>query len=237
MHHEFLDKYRDRVSPWSGRSVMFRLGWALLFVIITATIPAGRVIPLSVMIALLALTAVPASLPAGFFLSRSFGLSIPAWLIALPMAFFQPRGGEWFAFMAARAWCAVGMMTVLISTTSFPEILNTLRRLRCPELLLSLLGFTYRYIFLLVDESDRLQLTYRARAAAAPAKLRRRALAGIAATLFARSLERSDRIYDAMLARGFDGSYPGIPAAGMTNAEGVALVVFLLITIGVRFIA
>jgi cobalt/nickel transport system permease protein len=237
MHHDFLDKYRDRVSAWSCRSVMFRLGWSFLFVIITATIPAGRMIPLLVMIALLALTVVPAKLPAGFFLSRSFGLSIPAWLIALPMALFQPRGGEWFAFMTAKAWCAVGMMTVLISTTSFPEILNTLRRLRCPELLLSLLGFTYRYIFLLADESERLQMTYRARATAAPAILKRRALAGIAAPLFARSLERSDRIYDAMLARGFDGRYPGMPAAGMTVAEGATLLVFFLITIGARFIA
>ncbi|MDI6739862.1 MAG: energy-coupling factor transporter transmembrane component T [Candidatus Edwardsbacteria bacterium] len=236
MHHDFLDKYRDRVSPWSECSVMFRLCWSLLFVIATATIPAGRLISLLVMITLLALSAASARLPFGFFLSRSLGLSIPAWLIALPMALFQPRGGAWLLFMAAKAWCAVGMMTVLISTTSFPEILNTLRRLRCPELLLSLLGFTYRYIFLLVDESERLHMTYKARVAAAPNALKRRALSGIAGTLFARSLERSDRIYDAMLARGFDGRYPGIPAARITVVEGMILTALLLITIGARFI-
>jgi cobalt/nickel transport system permease protein len=234
MHHDFLDKYRERQSHWSARSVMFRLVWAVLFVILTATIPAGETTPLAVLIGLLATTALASQLPFGFLIVRSLLLSLPAWLIALPMAFYQPQGAQWYAFMAIKSWGAVTMMTILITTTPFPGMLNTLRRMRCPELLLSLLGFTYRYIFLLTDESERLQLTFRARAAAAPAVYQRRALAGIAASLFTRSLERSERIYDAMLARGFDGSYPGIPAAEMTVGECIMLLMLSIIAIGAR---
>jgi cobalt/nickel transport system permease protein len=56
----------------------------------------------------------------------------------------------------------------------------------------------------------------------------------MAGSLFLRSLERSDRIYNAMLARGYDGEtrslpHPGITAAGwMVLGAGLALLGALL---------
>ena len=236
MHHDFLDKYRDVPSLWAVRSPQFRLLWALVYVIATATLQVGWWAALALMASVLGITVILSRLPVGFAAVRTGLLSLPAVLIALPMAWFQADKVGWLGFIVAKALLAVGMMVTLISTTSFPEIINALRRARCPELLLSLLAFTYRYIFLLVEQSERLQMTYRCRVAGASPALKRRALGNIAATLFTRSLERSNRIYDAMLARGFNGTFPGLPSRRLTLIETVVLALLLLTSIGVRLL-
>ena len=56
----------------------------------------------------------------------------------------------------------------------------------------------------------------------------------MAGSLFLRSLERSDRIYNAMLARGYDGEIRSIPAPALrpsdwlTLAGGAVLLAMLL---------
>ncbi len=213
---------------------MFRLAWALSATVAAAVVPVGGTIPMAASLAVLLASLAAARLPVPFFLARSAAVTVPAWLVALPMAALRPSGGWWLLFMATKAWCAVGMMTVLVTTTPFPELLNVLRRWRCPEQLLPLLGFTYRYIFLLADESERLQMAFRSRASFAPAAVRRKALAGISGTLLARSLVRSERVYDAMLARGYEGFHPGFPARWMSLAEAALLALLVAALIGAR---
>lgn len=215
---------------------MFRLAWTLAATVAAAVVPVGRTPLLMTSLAVLLATVAAARLPVLFFLARSTAVTLPAWMVALPMAAMQPSGGWWLLFVAVKAWCAVGMMTVLVTTTPFPELLDVLRRWRCPEQLLPLLGFTYRFIFLLADESERLQMAYRSRASAAPAHIKRQALAGIAGTLMARSLARSDRVYDAMLARGYEGVHPGLAARLMNAGEAALLAFLLLVLIGARFV-
>ena len=53
----------------------------------------------------------------------------------------------------------------------------------------------------------------------------------MAGSLFLRSLERSDRIYNAMLARGYDGEARGLPAPPI-GASGWILLVFGLALLG-----
>jgi cobalt/nickel transport system permease protein len=71
----------------------------------------------------------------------------------------------------------------------------------------------YRYLFVLVDEVTRLLRARAARSAQLPGRKGGRTLAwragvagGMAGQLFIRSLERSDRVYQAMLARGYQGT-------------------------------
>jgi cobalt/nickel transport system permease protein len=67
---------------------------------------------------------------------------------------------------------------------------------------------TYRYIFLSIDELLRM---LRAREARTFGKLGARRsvklVAGVISTSISRSYERGERVYQAMLARGFDGSF------------------------------
>ncbi len=103
---------------------------------------------------------------------------------------------------------------MLTAATSFPDLLHAFRHLRIPKTLVAIIAFMYRYLFVLADETSRL-LRARASRSAAPAQgkaggsilWRARVTGGLAGQLLLRSLERSDRVYNAMLARGFNGEF------------------------------
>ena len=87
-----------------------------------------------------------------------------------------------------------------------------LNHLRIPTIITVIISFLYRYLFVLADEVLRLLRARQARSAAAPDKspggsvMWRARIAGhMAGQLFLRSYERSDRIYNAMLSRGYKG--------------------------------
>ena len=69
------------------------------------------------------------------------------------------------------------------------------------------ISFMYRYLFVLVDEAMRLQTARDARSVGAGRTLfwRAKVLGGMIGCLFIRSYERSERIYAAMLSRGYAG--------------------------------
>lgn len=99
----------------------------------------------------------------------------------------------------------LSVMTILLLTwtTPFHEILQELRRLKLPGIMLTTLALMYRYLPVLVGETRRMQ---RARACRTFSDNRRaawRELAVIIGQLFVRSAERAERIYLAMCARGW----------------------------------
>ena len=104
------------------------------------------------------------------------------------------------------------MAILLVATTRFPDIVHALEHLHVPSILTTIIAFLYRYLFVLADEVFRLLRAREARSAAAPDSRSggsvawRAGVAGsMAGQLFLRSYERSDRVYNAMLARGYTG--------------------------------
>jgi cobalt/nickel transport system permease protein len=94
-------------------------------------------------------------------------------------------------------------MVLLSNTTPFADLLRVLKAWRMPALLVTTLSLMYRYLFVLVDEAQRMQ---RARASRTFTPKRRRAwrtMATVISQLFIRSSERAERIYAAMCARGW----------------------------------
>ena len=106
---------------------------------------------------------------------------------------------------------SVTAAALLTATTPFPEVIRALRSVGVPAVLVSIVAFMYRYVFVLVDEAQRLLRARAARSAGVGAGTggtvawRARVTGGMAGSLFIRSYERSERIYDAMVARGYDG--------------------------------
>ena len=83
------------------------------------------------------------------------------------------------------------------------HLLALLRRLRVPAIFITTLALMYRYMHVLVEESQRMR---RARASRTFTASRRAAWVGAAATLghlFVRTGDRADRVYHAMCARGW----------------------------------
>ena len=83
-----------------------------------------------------------------------------------------------------------------------------------PRLLTLIAAFMYRYLFVIVDEARRMRAALAARALPAAARSgSRRALGRLATSLFLRSYARGERVYLAMLARGYRGAMPRLGAA------------------------
>jgi cobalt/nickel transport system permease protein len=56
-------------------------------------------------------------------------------------------------------------------------------------------------------------------------------------SLFLRSIERSERIYDAMVARGYDGEVRSLRPSVLRTGDLAIGIVFLLVIIGVQVLA
>jgi cobalt/nickel transport system permease protein len=123
------------------------------------------------------------------------------------------EGSVRFASILIKSWVSVQMAILLTSTTAFPDLLWGMRALRLPPVLVAIVSFMYRYLFVLADEALRLRRARAARAGAGPAgrrpggslAWRGRVAGGMVGNLTLRAFERSERIHAAMVARGFQG--------------------------------
>ncbi|MEA3351483.1 MAG: cobalt ECF transporter T component CbiQ [Chloroflexota bacterium] len=116
-----------------------------------------------------------------------------------------------FFSILIRSWVSVQMAIVLTASTPFPDLIHALRHLRVPSILVAIISFMYRYIFVLSDEAMRLIRAREARSArlrggsknGGTIKWRAKVAGNMAGQLFLRSYERSERVYNAMLSRGY----------------------------------
>jgi len=135
-----------------------------------------------------------------------------------------------FALVAVKATIGAASAVLLGATTSFPDILHGLERLRAPRLLTVIAGFMYRYVFVIVDEARRMRSALAARAYRPRHLGQVAALGRLVTALFLRSYERGERVYLAMLARGFGGSMPrlGVLAFGRADTAFLAALTLLV---------
>ena len=120
---------------------------------------------------------------------------------------------------------------LLIATTSFPGVCHALRRLGLPSLFVSQLLFLYRYIFVLMEEAMRItrardMRSFGTRGAGIKVFVR------LIGTLFVRTVDRAERIYYAMLSRGFQGDIPSLRRARIAVTDLAyltAMVMFLAV--------
>ena len=98
---------------------------------------------------------------------------------------------------------------VLLNSSSIFALAHALHHLRLPNKLVQLLFFTFRYLELLKREYRRLREAALLRAFVPRTNFHTyRTLAYFVGCLFVRSYDRSQRIYEAMLCRGFNGVFP-----------------------------
>ncbi|RKQ91930.1 cobalt/nickel transport system permease protein [Solirubrobacter pauli] len=148
-------------------------------------------------------------------------------LILLPVllvALFAPTS---FATVGAKAVIGTVSAVLLGATTSFPDVLHALERLRTPRLLVLIAAFMYRYLFTIVDEVQRMRAALTARGYAPRHALQVQALGRVATALFLRTYERAERVHLAMLARGFDERMPRLQALTFRRADGLFLTALL----------
>ncbi|HEY7332470.1 MAG TPA: cobalt ECF transporter T component CbiQ [Candidatus Limnocylindria bacterium] len=225
-------------------------------IVAIALVPPGAFPALGVAFAALMVASASAHL-GPFRLARGAFIALPFLLAAVPLIFLRegdPLGtlrlgpvdltvhGEGlraFGTIAAKSWLSVQAALLLTYTTPFHELVDALRKLRVPEVMVAIIGFMYRYLAVLSEEVGRLMRARASRSAAAPGRRaggslawRARVTGGMVGTLFLHSYERSERIHSAMLARGFTGTFRHFHGRPLTGGEWLAgaLIVVALVT-------
>lgn len=174
--------------------------------------------------------------------ARSAFFALPFMLAAVPLIFTRSgdplgtidlgplsltisgEGLRQFTTIALKSWISVQAAILLAFTTPFHDLVDGLRQLHLPRIMVSIISFMYRYLGVLGGEATRMNRAKAARSAASPTGrsgggLRWRAgvTGSMVGSLFLRSYERSERIYGAMQARGFDGELRYLPGPPLTT--------------------
>ncbi|MCB0062305.1 MAG: cobalt ECF transporter T component CbiQ [Caldilineaceae bacterium] len=228
MHIHFAEQYH------AGESLIHRLDprtkviLTVLFILTVSLTPFGAFGSYIALFALLMATAVAAHIAPAYLLKRSV-IALPFALAAVTLPFTVPGatlatipifggiaisqpGTIRFISILIKSWLSVQMAIILVTVTPFPAVLWALRALHLPAPLIAIVSLMYRYLFVLYEEATRLLRARSARSAAVDgvrsggSLLWRGQVAGrMAGSLMLRSFERSERIYNAMLARGYKG--------------------------------
>lgn len=118
------------------------------------------------------------------------------------------------ASVGIKAFLTLLLLNILTLTTSVPLLLQALVTLKMPPLLVSILASMYRYIAVLSNEFQRMRCAAAARNFTTrnlydrqrnDRPWQRQVLGNMLGVLFIRTYDRGDRIYQAMLARGYQG--------------------------------
>lgn len=133
------------------------------------------------------------------------------------------REGLWGAWnIVAKASIGATTSILLAGTTEVPDILTGMARLRVPSILTSIAGFMIRYLELIVDEIGRIRVAMTSRGYDPRWLWQAKPIAASAGAMFIRSYERGERVYDAMLARGYTGEMPELRRRDPTPGEWLA---------------
>jgi cobalt/nickel transport system permease protein len=109
-----------------------------------------------------------------------------------------------------KAITVVLITTIILETSSYTMIISALQKIGVPTALAQMLLLSYRYIFVLTDEANRMHRAMKLRGFTPRTDTQTLKTTGqFLGTLFVRSFERIQRITDAMALRGYRGQFPG----------------------------
>jgi len=202
MRHDFLDRYSRQNSPIHPLPPAVKLISAFTLVVVILLLPPSWPMLLGGLTVFLLAVAGLSRIPWRFLLRRVLLLE-PFVLGVVLLALFQPDGWRLFFFLIAKCTLCLFAMVLLSNTTPFSDLLRVLKAVRMPALLITTLALMYRYVFVLVDEAQRMKRARQSRTFSSQRTRTWRTLATVVSQLFIRSSERAERIYAAMCARGW----------------------------------
>jgi cobalt ECF transporter T component CbiQ len=184
------------------------------------------------------------AIPADYLIKRVW-MALPFFtgLIVVPALFITPgpalfhlplglvitkTGLNTVLFLLLRVSTSVSLTLLLILSTRWNMVLSALSVLHLPDVLILILGMTYRYIYLLLRTANDMFLSRRSRTVGYLTTAEsQRMLAAISGTLLNKSLNLSSEVYLAMQSRGFRGSIVTLKPFKMEARDWLWLFVFL----------
>jgi len=248
MEHSFLDRYSHLGSIIHNLDARTKVLAFLTLIVVTVLTPAQCWPIFLFHLALIGVTLMLSRIPVSYVLTRSliilpFVLMVSLFLPFLPSN--QPAGGyslglgsltlgrsNLLVFWNVLIKGLIGVLAVILlsSTTPFPKLLEALKKFRVPSLLTLLLGFIYRYFFVLLDEILSIKRAVESRGYRGRWIWQVKILGRILGQLFLRTYERGERVYLGMVARGFQGLPRTLSPSQMRRADYLFLLGFLSAT-------
>lgn len=226
--------YRDGASPVHRAPAEVKIAGLVLFVLAVVATPREMIWPFLVYAVIVLVVWRVATIPLRWILPRML-IEAPFIVLAVLLPFAE--GGErvevaGVAMSVTGLWAAWGIVIkgtlgvaaslTVAATTSARELPLALSRLGMPGLVTSMLVLMIRYIDLLSAEVSRMRMARISRGDSPRAIHQIGAIAKGVGALFLRSYERGERVYLAMVSRGFDGKVPDLAIVGAgPRASGV----------------
>jgi len=260
MHSDAFDRYHHHDSPLHRLDPRVKVVVVIAFILSNALLPDGAWMAFVLAWLFLFLANALSDLGLGYTFKRSF-IALPFALVAVTVLFSIPgtplsqfhfmmwdftitdAGLLRFVSIVIRSWLSAQMAILLVAVTRFPDLIHAFEHLRVPAILTTIIAFLYRYLFVLTDEVIRLLRARQSRSAAVSGQRsgggvlwRARVSGHMAGQLFLRSYERSDRIYNAMLARGYQGQLRTLNPHELHARDWAYAIAAFLFILAVQFV-
>jgi cobalt/nickel transport system permease protein len=254
LHVHWIDQYRAGTSAIHRLDARVKLTLALAYILVASLMPVGAW-PAYGLLWAFSIGATLASRLGLLVVQRRALIALPFALAAVTVIFstqgpvllslslgpLQLRATEpglvRFVSILLKSWLSVQIAVLLAGTTPFSDLMAAMRSLHFPQVLVAIISFMWRYLFVLVEEAMRLRRARDARSAVRPGleggghiPWRAKVAGGMAGNLFIRSYSRSERIYQAMAARGYQGELRTLTTSHLHSRDmaiGLAATVFL----------
>lgn len=218
---------------------------ALIFAIVLT--PASEVWRFALFLMIIGSSYLIAGVPLTFGLKRSL-VVVPFVAFAGALLVFMPdkphpgaynlgfnrlpitHGGLYMLFNAlVKSWLSVLTAILLYSTTPFSKFIKGLESMRVPKVITMLLSFLYRFIWVLTDEIKRMIRARDARAFGGGHLWHLQIIGQMIGSLFIRSYERAERVYAAMISRGYTGTINTLDTQVLSLRDAVFSLIFFSI--------
>ena len=240
-HGHAFERFSLLVSPVHSLDPRAKIVAAVTLALAVVLAPPLAPPALAAVAALLLAVALIAGLPIGWVLRRS-ALVIP---FAGTIALFAPLGagslsvhgaieaysqGGWIEAYAviSKAWLTALAMILAAATTPTPLLLKGLERLHVPRAMLLIMTFMYRYVASLGSQLSSARRALDSRGFTVTGWRRVKLYGHLAGSMFIRSYERAERVYAAMLSRGFDGTLPAARPLRMRAPDVLTLAIAVM---------
>lgn len=231
------------VQRWDPRIKILSLVFFIFVVALLKTIPVA-VASLLIAIVIIKITNIPFHFVANsikvvvvflapFFLMLPFSYpGEPAFrIIGLP---FSWEGFRLAVLIFTKAVAIVLTTNAIFGSARFDISMIALQNLRCPKVLVQMILFTYRYIFVFMDEIKRMEKAMRSKGFVMKANMNTlRTMGNFVGALLIRSFERTSRVYSAMLSKGYEGELHSLVSFKACGKDYVKAALVVLVTVAV----
>ncbi len=144
------------------------------------------------------------------------------------------RGWISYLSLIIKSFLSVICALLLISTTSMDKLSKALQKLHMPEIIIMQLLFTYRYIYVLLEEFANIWTAYSLRAPNQNG-IHYKSWGPLLGQVLIRTYDRADRIYAAMKLRGYNGEYNSFEDDKLILKDYIYLIFWIVFILIVKF--